>query len=73
MKNIKEISVTLTRVYNSTPSFQFLFGRVPEITKLGTKTMVLENPITVTMRVNHFHYSKLIDNQKTFNYTLNTK
>jgi len=71
MKNVKEISVTLNRVYNGTPSFKFLFGRVPEITKLGAKTIVLESPITVTMHVNHYHFSKLSDNQKTFNYTIN--
>jgi hypothetical protein len=71
MKNVKELTVTLNRVYNSTPSFQFLFGRVPEITKIGTKTIVLDSPVTVTMRVNHYHYSKLIDNQTTFDYTVN--
>lgn len=71
MKNVKEISLTINRVYNNVQLFQFLFGRVPEITKLGAKTIVLDSPITVTMRVNHYHYSKLIDSQSIFNYTVN--
>lgn len=71
MTNIKEVSVTIHIVYNNVSSFQFLFGRVPDVVKFGSKTIILDAPLTVTMRVNHYHYSKLIDNQSTFNYTVN--
>ena len=71
MQNVKQVTVTLNRVYNNVSLFQFLFGRVPDVVNFGLKTIVLDSPLTVTMRVNHYHFSKLIDNQSTFNYTVN--
>lgn len=71
---MNKVTVTITffkAIYNSTPMFQVLFGKVPEIANMADETIYLTSANTIKMQVNYNEYSKLVDNQSAFNYTVN--
>jgi hypothetical protein len=57
-KNIKTVTITLSRVYNN-PTFDSLLGRFD--LKVNQPKMV---------NVNHSHYSDLVRMSGTFNFTI---